>query len=456
MEIIIALLLVGLSGLMLLQLKIAHKFAKSTHAPSILVDLVFFFCYVKILLYYLTPGAFRLASDFYFERMDGIDPWSVFKLYVVEFISWSCYLISLVTVLAFIFKRKKRISDEDFLKEKNKFAIFFITLSAYGFIILIFSSVLGVGENAIFDLYKPLFFYCGLTAGPVLILISGRWFSRHMFFLGAFVTLLGSFAVGTRGAIVYMVIFIIFLAWRISKDKRTKKLVFILIGTPIILYIFTDGLPGNPIKVDEAGVISLSLQTTVEKSEGRTKFQELDWRFGASTRLGTAFFEMYDRGDSAGIKPILHSLVGFLPRSLNPNKPIPSTVDPEDVFSQGMYLIYREVYGYDNYSMSEFPTGAHFYWEFGMLGVVVLSIVSACYIAISLRLFSAFGYASIPLVIALFKPWGYMDPKIWISDAAMQIYQIYIPAATLFFAHKIFYKISNGIGLKRVNYEISR
>ena len=80
--------------------------------------------------------------------------------------------------------------------------------------------------------------------------------------------------------------------------------------------------------------------------------------------------------------PILNSLYGFIPRSMFPNKPHPSTVDGNDIRSQGMYVIYREIYGINTFSMVEFSTGGHFFWEFGWVGIFVMSIISGMYIPV--------------------------------------------------------------------------
>jgi hypothetical protein len=125
--------------------------------------------------------------------------------------------------------------------------------------------------------------------------------------------------------------------------------------------------------------------------------------------------------------------MGALPRVVYPDKPHPSTLIGDDIYSQGMYIIYREIHGYNTYSMVEFPTGAHFYWEFGIIGVLTLSAISGLYVALCANFFSKLGLVAIPLMVAIFKPWGYVDPKIWVSDIAMQIYQIILPLITLIF-----------------------
>jgi len=104
-----------------------------------------------------------------------------------------------------------------------------------------------------------------------------------------------------------------------------------------------------------------------------------------------------------------------------------------------MYMAYRDIHGYDTFSMVEFPTGGHFYWEFGLFGVIFLSVISAVYIGVTSPLLSRLGPVSIPLVVAIFKPWGFMDPKIWISEAILQIYQIILPLLLLILILKLIF-----------------
>ena len=73
--------------------------------------------------------------------------------------------------------------------------------------------------------------------------------------------------------------------------------------------------------------------------------------------------------------------------------------------------------------MSEFSTGAHFYWEFGWFSFL-FSIISSVYLFCALKFNATFGIAAIPLTIAVMKPWGYMDLKIWTAEAILQVYQM--------------------------------
>ena len=129
----------------------------------------------------------------------------------------------------------------------------------------------------------------------------------------------------------------------------------------------------------------------------------------------------------------MNSASGFLPRSVNENKPHPSTIDGEDKYSQGMYLIYKEIYGYHYNNMSEFSSGSHAYWEFGWFGVLILPFISGAYVLACVVFFQRFGAFGLALLVGTFKPWGYMEPKMWVSDIVIQVYQLIIPILFLYF-----------------------
>lgn len=131
----------------------------------------------------------------------------------------------------------------------------------------------------------------------------------------------------------------------------------------------------------------------------------------------------------AGLQPILSSLYAPLPRSFFPDKPIPGSIG-DDKYSMGMYLINADMRG-EWWNMTEFFSSAHAYWEFGVLGVVIITIFSAFYISILSIVFLRVGIFGIPLILLFFKPWGYNEPKIWMYEIPLQIFQYIIPAISI-------------------------
>jgi hypothetical protein len=407
--------------------------ARKIFHVSVVVDLIFFFVFVKILFYYFLPALMRIASGYKFDREDGVSIVDIVLIYSIELISWTVWIIVLLGVFSIVKKYNKKLGLSDFCFLGYSESKIILTVFALGFIAIRTFLLFGTESNLLIQVFKSLFFYTGLATGPFLMVLGLRYYGKAIFILGIGSSLFTLLSLSTRGAIFYTAMFSFFLVWFILRDKKSK--VIILSGFIILIAIYSTfgGLISGSIIIDESGNVLVDAFVASEKKETRSTIEEIEWRFGASTRMGTAFINLYERGEAAGFNPIKHSLMGFLPRVVNPDKPHPSTLFGDDIYSQGMHIIYREIHGYNTFNMVEFPTGAHFYWEFGIIGVLILSAISGLYVALCANFFSKLGLVAIPLMVAIFKPWGYVDPKIWVSDIAMQVYQIILPLVSLIF-----------------------
>ena len=377
------------------------------------------------------PAILRIFSGYQFELEDRVEISNLLKVYVIELFSWFIWLsiFYLITTLLnrSVLNKENRINKNHNSRVSKQ--ILFIT--SIGFILWNILIVFKIDLPFYFELFKSLFFYVGLASGPFLLVYSKKHLNNKYLFLGLITTLTSLLFISTRGALIYTLLFIYFIVFYIIESKKAKKNLILFSSTIIIGYFIFGGLFTTRIFLDEAGSIRIDSGVDLGKKGERSALDEIEWRFGAQTRYGTAFISLYDRGQSAGVNPILNSLAGFLPRSINPDKPIPNSLDKDDIYSQGMYIIYREINGYNTSSMSEFPTGAHFYWEFGYLGVIFLSLISGIYVAIATNFFAKLGIVAVPLTISIFKPWGFVEPKIWVSDIALQSYQIILPLILL-------------------------
>jgi hypothetical protein len=411
-----------------------------SNAP-ILVDTLGFFILVKIGLYYVLPTILRFISNYRYVRADNISPYELISVYGIELISWVTWAISFLLVYRILCRKTRpKQSDKLFRTNLPQSKILLIVLSG-GFIIRMMTLKYDFNDNILLQLFGSIFYSSGLVCGPYLIVVSFRYLNIKYFGLGVIIFIVSVGGVSSRGVLIYSMLFMLFLCFFVIKSRKSRALIILSFSTLVFLYFSLGGILTTTLFDKETTKIKFS--TEIDTSIGLSTFDEFEWRFGAASRMGTAFIRLYNRGDSAGFSPIKNSLMGFLPRSINPDKPYPSTLYADDIYSQGMYLIYREIHGYNTYSMVEFPTGGHFYWEFGIIGVLLLSAISGVYIAMCTRWFSCFGIASIPLIIVVFKPWGYNDPKIWVSEIALQIYQIIIPLFVLNFLIKYIYKHLN-------------
>lgn len=430
------------------------KLKSKPFTQPILLALIFYFAIYKVLAYYLLPLILGLFSGFRYVYEDNLAVTGVGFLYFVEMISWLPWLAGLF-LLANTLSRKEVVRPDLFISINQDFSKIFLTtivLAYIPFTLTIRPEVWGLLKQITLPIYlevfKGLLSYTAPPAAIVIFIISIRkkWgiFYSCIGFVG-FVISLGIFQ--TRGVFVYSFLLIAFLLWNLSKRKKVFFYKLLLSGFVFFLfYLSLGGIPYVEVKLQPS--VEVNVMVGTEKKGNRSALEELEWRFGALSRMSSTFIRMYERGDGAGLNPILNSLAGFLPRTINKHKPHPSTVDGSNIYTQGMYMIYRETYGYNTFSMVEFSSGGHAYWELGLLGVLILPFVSAIYVGLCAFYFQRLGIASIPLLFTTFKPYGYVDPKIWVSDIAMQLYQFILPVLIIVFIYSNFGTILRFFGIR--------
>lgn len=419
-----------------------RQISANFYGNKVLLNLVFFFVFVKLLLHYTVPSFLRIISGYQFEKEDNVKIYDLLIIYGIEIISWFFWIIGFL-IIGILYKEKKKIIErKDFINmniSESKFLFFIVSI---GFIVNMYFLISLRPMNVFFSIFSQLFFFVGISVGPLLIFVPKNILNKFYSFLGFIVLVVSLLGIATRGAFVYTIWYCIFILFYLFYSKKMIKfLLFGIVFLIILKFSFPD-LLGGRVTINENG-ISLVPQDFSEKQGSRSLVDEIEWRLGAPTRAGTAFLYLHEQRP-AGINPIKNSLLGFMPRAFNENKPYPSSIDANDQYSLGMYLIMGKLYGTETL-MVEFPTGAHFYWEFGVLGVFLLSIISGIYIGICAKYLSTKGLIAIPLLFATFKPFGYVDPKIWVSDIAMQIYQLVLPAFFLFGIYKTWVIIKNSL-----------
>lgn len=426
---------------MLLILAWGYKYIKVNQLSSNnIVSLIFFFSIYKVLAYYLFPLVMGVLSNFRYVREDGISIGELGVLYFIEMFSWVTWLIGLALVgHYFNVKNNNSVLKTSIFSAEifSKILLICLSLSFLPLSIVSRASKYGLELVALplgVEIFKALIEYGGPPASLLLLVLAIRGWGWRYGLVGMLGLLSYLSILSTRGAIVYSLLFFIFLIYLTSKNKKKSIINSVAIGAPFLLiYMVTGGLPALSIVTDPSP--QLSFQFSSDKKGARTAVEEIEWRFGAPSRHSATFIRMYERGDGAGLNPIINSLTGVMPRSINPEKPHPSTVDGSDIYSQGMYKIHREIYGYDTYSMTEFSSGGHAYWELGVIGVLILPFVSGIYIGLCAYFFRKLGIVSLALMMAVFKPFGYVDPKIWVSDIAIQLYQIIMPIIAFCFIY---------------------
>ena len=398
-----------------------------------LFDLLMFVCLVKIGLYYCLPAVTHLISGWKPVYAERVAPLEVTTVYIIEFFS---YLIYIYTIQIYIQKRHPRITITQ-SKTSRLFVFILLVLSLLEYIDS--ASLLGDSKSSLesFWFIVPFVRNCGIFLVLYILVIGAETFGL-VTVLFSIVTLLGylAFAItaGVRSLLVWPILFFMYFSYKYAR-KKLKIFLPIGIAATVLMMVFQGAL------VDMRGqdVSAAGKLSKMESSNNLGKlFNEVDYRFGAMTTYGVGYVRLYKQGKSAGLNPIINSLYAPVPRSLFKDKPVACSYDGTKE-GQGMYMATAAASKFVNIGMTEPATGAHAYWEIGLLGIVLFSIISALYVMLCMSSFRGFGMLAVPLFMVIFKL-EYLEPKLWVSCIILQLVQVNIPA---FFLKKIYLKMGN-------------
>jgi hypothetical protein len=253
----------------------AWRLSRKIFNIPVVVDLIFFFVFVKIGLYYLLPTLMRIASDYQFEREDSVVIFDLAKLYFIELISWSVWMTALLAVFSIVGKNKKRLELSEFFNFRHSESKIILVVLALGFVATRISALTDAQGSLFLEVFKSLFFYAGLASGPFLMVISLRYFGKTIFVLGVGASLLSLLAISTRGAIVYMALFCSFLVWFVLRDRISKIITISVVSALSVIYFTFGGLISGSIVIDESGSVSVVAGVGADKKGARSTLEEI-------------------------------------------------------------------------------------------------------------------------------------------------------------------------------------
>ena len=302
----------------------------------------------------------------------------------------------------------------------------------------------------IFDFFKSLTLYSG-PCFSILFLFHSFLSTKFLLFrIFGLVPLAVNLLIldSTRYSLLYTLFVLCFLYFQYIPKSNTSlmnsiKKTLSVATLFLSIYFLIGSLPKVTLNT-LTGEISFITQD-VKRSADRNPIQEYIWRSTASYRYSTAFIAMQNENKQAGLAPSNNSLLGIIPRSLNPNKPHPGVVDPDNKLDSGMYRIYTYFHPSSFTTMVEPVSAAHAYWELGFLWVLSSVLISSLVVAFFTTYLSSCGVIGIPLLFAIFKPFGYTTPFLPVPDTITLVYQIIFPLLLISFVIKAFSLIKKSI-----------
>lgn len=449
-----------LSVLLILLLFVIWKRLRNQFAQPVIFDLVAYFALSKLLLYFLLPAFLRMISDWKYEKEVGVMPYEMAMVYTIEFISYVFWMTTVFVITELCYSRrelKKRKKNSIAVKtlpgrlEQKQISLenhakwFMVILCGLYLFFFPYTYDRALQPEGLAIFIKHAVMRAGAVVGLYLFSLDRRRIGNLPLFLGIIITplsLMYGFAIGVRGLVIGPAMWLFFL----YLVTRKKRVLFISIIGFLTIMVFYDvmhdyklGLqfkPGSdqqsPIQVIQRFIDVRRFRKPGDSpsSKGHNLLSSMEFRFGEVSRMSVAFVRVYNAGQAAGWAPIKSSLYAPLPRRFFPGKPEPGSVDGTKE-GMGMYMI-QAVMRKAPWSMSDFFTGVHAYWELGLIGVVLFSVLSGIFIVFCTNYFGRFGLAGLPLMMVALKPW-WNEPKLWISEIILDVVHILIPLILIWY-----------------------
>lgn len=427
------------------------------HKNNIALKLINFFLLFQILTTGILVSLIRIFTGAKISVSFGVSHLELFKVEFLEFISFGIF----ITIIFLLIKTSLlKITHTNVINRKSYFFLIFINIICF---LNYFNSDF---ENKL--LFTEALKYLSGPSAVLLLFFSLKLKnSKIIIFLSIIHLLLFLFLVlstGVRGPIVGIVLIFIFLNYNYNDfNVFRKKMIILLIPIFLLIFVnneyskiktaFASAYISNPSAYQNIGDISLFIIDYIKSDskdiiEGNDSkiFEEFEFRFGARSMFSVGFHRFVNNHGFTLLKPITNTLFVFFPRIyFNQDKPYPDSYNGE-INGMGMYVCVNEIDGSGN--MSDFYPSSHYFWEFGLIGVLFFTVLSSLYIVFVIKLIHNKDIIySLLLVLFALKPYYFM-PQFTLSDIIIMI----VTKISLFLILYTFFSLTYNV-LSRKSYK---
>lgn len=413
-------------------------------------DMMFDVTLYVFLTNYLFPVCTHIIYGFSVIEQDHVAPFELTMVYMIETVSWWLFYHTFFVLC------KRNTVFLSYKIESNKS----LELIAAFLLVLYFVSrmtTLGVQENEPTVWEQRLFFiipFVNLAGYMLAIFITfagNKYFSNWLWMIAVAATgafFIGAFLGGIRGAIVTPVVWAAYVIYKLRPAKVRKKFyvafAIVLFGFTLIQPIFMGFRVMNSEnisleeKIDMAITIAenQSMQNTDSRYEAKNLLREMDYRYGAQGTYTVGFYRLVEREGYVGFNCILNSFYTFMPSILYGGKKPISTSSDGTMEGMGMYKCVNAINGSEN--MCGFFSSGHAYWEMGIIGVILFSIIPAFFDFWCIKVFRRLDIIGVPLYTAIFVK-GFTQYKMWVSLIVVEFAQIILPVLLLIWLYRFMY-----------------
>jgi hypothetical protein len=404
-------------------------------------DLVAFVMAFKLAFYAVLPALLRIVSDWAQDRQYQVEPAEVAYVYAIEFVSVCAWMAAVYLVVAVLRGDRAGVPQASVSPRPARDrqaapdpAILFMAGICVLYVLTFPVALVGeLRADSAPSLWQPVVGMAGPIMG-VYLMVRGRravgWLAFAAGSVAALLALALSFFFGSRGLMISLALWMMFLVLFV---QRTPRYILAGLALVVVVLVFRNVMTAARMAPDArgqslVGMVDVMRELRAAGEQQSSLLQDLEFRFGVASRHSAAFVRMQEEGAGAGISPIVSALYTPVPRRFLPEKPEIGSMDGTRQ-GMGMYLI-NAVIDPGSGNMSEFYTGAHAYWEFGALGVVVLSMFSGAVVALLVCRMGFLGAAALPMIMIMMKP-PWLEPKLWVAQLIAHLLHVLVPLLLL-------------------------
>ena len=419
---------------------------------KVFIDIFYLIIIFRIVSSGIIVDILRILSSGKINEKFAVLPYEIFEVTLFEFIS---NIIYLGTFLFLCMKVNFKRNYSKFHKNELAILCFFSVGSVF---CLIFQ---GFTEKYLW-LFKNSLIVFGSVSSVILLINSFLRNDKlkYLALINIILIFIINLIAGLRGAIFGLTIIALIYAYIQLPKKSFRKIIYMsffpllisLIASTYlgqVKYFYAVNSSSLNFKLENfkdyynyaSELFSSGLINNNNNSDFKiTKiFDEIEYRFGASSLFGVGLIRLYDKSYSAGLKTEKNSFYSFLPRQIvGENKPVSGSVDGTKQ-TMGIYASYYEIAGVRGV-MTDFYVSSHYYWQFGIIGVLVFSFLASIYSFLFLNFILRLNLLGYVFWIVSFKPY-YFLPKLWFSEIIIMLSTIILPTIFLLYLFRILQNI---------------
>lgn len=414
-----------------------------SHFFRFLFDLILY----TYLANYLLPSILHIVFNYEVILDENVQPLELAVVFLVETFSWIVFYVT------FYNRCKNTRHNLGFTtKANNATDIICIII----FLIYIFVSFTNYSHNDDEpSIWEQRFFFIipfvqlvGYFLAIFVIFSDKNLFAkkvRILAFVSLFAYLIWAILSGIRGNIANVIMWTAYVIY-LFKDKNVRRKYYCILSGILLLFVLSQQLFMGFRAVDKNDSLSEQIMSAVRLSNNSYLYKndrynlenilhEADYRFGAQSTYSVGFYRLVDKEGHVGLNCILNSFYSFIPSAIYGSKKPISTSSDGTKEGMGMFKCQNAING--SSSMSGFFSSAHAYWELGMIGVLLFSIIPALYIFFCIKLFRKLDFIGLPLFTAVVaKSW--LNAKMWVSLIVLEYAQIILPVILLIILYRFF------------------